>query len=286
MSPQALNGDLPLTSEQARAYMAYHAARNRSNARRSRELRIRTTPIPLPRSHAPDSASPARVMVSAFFRFAAARLRTFYTDPQVTILDIGCGAGNAVLPFLESAGFQGRYIGLDIAAHRHWPRHASNAFTRELIVDDVHTLDTRRLPRIDLLTSSTALEHIRDDAGCLARLAPSLTPHSAQLHYVPGEGALPLYGPHGWRQYSPVCLRALFPRGELFRAGGACSSWLHAHAIPSNGSPGMRERRPSFYRLLRNGSLLTDRLTGNTPPTMYGVLVLPAVAPAAKALAA
>ncbi len=285
--PAALNGDLPLTGEQRRAYMAHHADRNRSNARRSRELGIRTRPIPLPNTRAPDRASPARVMVSAFFAHAAERLwracRGMGPVPPITVLDIGCGAGNAVLPFLESVGFGGRYIGLDISPHRAWATHTSTSFTRELIVDDVHTLDVRRLPPIDLLVSSTALEHLRDDAGSLARLAALLTPRGAQIHYVPGEAALPLYGPHGWRQYSPACLRALFPRAELYRAGGACSSALHAWAIPSDGSPGLRECRPGLYRLLRKGSLLIDRLAGNTPATMYGVLVMPASAPATAA---
>jgi SAM-dependent methyltransferase len=277
--PEAINGDLPLTSELRRAYMAHHAGRNRANARRSRELRIATAPIPLPGTRGSDLASPARVMVSAFFAHAAKRLWKAYRGagevPAITVLDIGCGAGNAVLPFLESAGFRGRYIGLDISPHRAWASHTSATFTRELIVDDVHTLDVRRLPPIDVLVSATALEHIRDDAGSLARLAARLTPHGAQIHYVPGEAALPLYGPHGWRQYSPACLRRLFPNAELFRAGGACSSALHARAIPSDGSRGLRERRPRLYRVLRQGSLLIDRLAGNSPATMYGVLVMP-----------
>ena len=192
------------------------------------------------------------------------------------MFDLGCGTGNAVLPFFEEAGLRGRYIGLDIKGDKRFPTVSSRSFSRELIIADIHTFDVGTLPPIDLFVSATALEHIRDDADAVARLTTRLAPGGAQVHYIPGEAALKLYGQHGWRQYSPRCLQALFPEGDLYRAGGHCSNALHERAI-TRGAPdhSWRSHHPQLYRHLRNASLVIDRVLGNQPSTMYGVIVPP-----------
>jgi len=274
-NPAEINGDLKLTAQQLRAYLRYHEDRNQRNSERSRELGIMTKPIPLPKTRAPAAASPARVMVSAFFALAAERLRPLFAGRSVTMLDLGCGAGGAVLPFFEAVGLKGRYIGLDIARHRSWDANTSASFSRELIVADVHNFDAATLPPIDLLVSSTALEHIRDDRDSVQRIAARLAPGGAQVHYVPGEAALPFYGPHGWRQYSAACLREIFPEGDIYRAGGWCSSALHLRTVTTGGDDAWRFRHPAMYQALRRLSLVADRVLGNTPATMYGVIVPP-----------
>jgi SAM-dependent methyltransferase len=277
--PAGINGDLPLSRAQLDAYMRFHAERNRANAHRSRREKVLTAPIPVSLAGAIAASSPARVMVSAFFTMAARRLAPFFRGRDITMLDLGCGGGGAVMPFFEEAGLRGRYIGLDIAAPKAFSAAPTSAFTRELIVADVHTFNPASLPSIDLLVSATALEHIRDDAGVINRFAARLAPGGAQAHYVPGEAALLLYGQHGWRQYSPACLRRLFPTAELYRAGGPCSAALHKRAI-TRGSPNnaWRDRHPCLYPILRDFSLCADRLLGNVPATMYGVIVPPAPA--------
>lgn len=274
--PAQINGDLPLTRAQFRAYIAHHRARNRDNHARSRRLGIRTMPVPLlPVDVGPD-ATPSRVMVTAFFDMAARRLAPYFRDRDVTMLDLGCGSGAAVLPSFERAGFRGRYIGLDIAAHRKFTAQRSRAFTRELVVTDVHSLDPATLPPVDLLVSATALEHIRDDARAIAKLESRLAPGSAQAHYVPGESALNLYLAHGWRQYSPACVRGLFPHAEIYRAGGMCSNALHLATI-TRAAPGssLRESHPRTYTFLRRLSMIGDRVIGNAGASMYAALVLP-----------
>ncbi len=95
-------------------------------------------------------------MVSAFFSMAARRLTPHFKGREVTMFDLGCGTGNAVLPFFEEAGFRGRYIGLDIKGDKRFPAVSSKSFSRELIVADIHTFDVGTLPPIDLFVSATA----------------------------------------------------------------------------------------------------------------------------------
>jgi SAM-dependent methyltransferase len=228
--PGALNGDVYLNPRQVRLYMDHHAARNARHAALSRREGIRT--LPAPPAPAPHEASitPARAALNSFFAYAAASLARRFAGREVTILDIGAGSGPCLSAF-ESAGYRGTYIGLDLKRHPRWSDGPTPVFRKRLILGDCLALDPASLPPLDLIISSTALEHIADDAAAIARLSTRLTPGGAQVHYVPGEAALPLYGPHGWRQYSPRCLRALFPRATIYRAGGPISSALHRLAV-------------------------------------------------------
>jgi len=274
VGPAQLNGDQPLSAAQAALYMAYHAARNARNNALSRREHIRTRHAPACRSILPTDISPPRAALNSFFAFAAETLAPELAERDATILDIGCG-GAPCLPFFEAAGYRGTYIGLDVARHPRWTDAPTRAFRKRLILADAAETDARLLPPLDLVISSTALEHIREDALAIARLSARLRPGGAQVHYVPGEGALPLYGPHGWRQYSPRCLRALFPDGVIYRAGGPISAVVHRLAITrptQQKQPTWMIRYPGRYRLLRDLALSADRVLGNRPATMYGVI--------------
>jgi hypothetical protein len=132
---------------------------------------------------------------------------------------------------------------------------------------------TARFEKFDNKVDS-ALEHIRDDAGAIAALRTRLVPGGCQVHFVPGEAALPLYGPHGYRQYSPACLAALFPSGEIHRYGGAATNALHERWISPATRSGScpRDASPAEYCLLRTRALDHDQQTGNAPASMYGVV--------------
>ncbi len=288
----ALNGDLPLSPAQRRDYLAFHAHRNRENARLSGVERIATRPVPLATCRPKGPASPARLALADFFTFAARTLAPHFRGRDVCILDLGCGGG-ACLPFFEGEGYRGWYVGLDIARSPRWSDSPTPAFRKRLIVGDINTLDVHDmapgLPPVDLLVSSTSLEHIRDDAGAIARLRTLLAPDAAQAHFVPGEGALPLYLCHGWRQYSPRCLRAIFPHAEFFRCGGPCSALLHKHCItrPVNAERAQfGARHPRLYKLAVTVAVRVDRLLANRPAIMYGVLERPHASPPGVARAA
>jgi hypothetical protein len=272
--PATLNGDLPLSHAQIAAYMAHHADRNARHAQMSHSLGIRTHAAPVWGLSTSTGASPARILLGAFYTHLARTLAPSFTDRPVTIVDLGAGGGARLHTFAH-AGFHGDYIGIDIAHNPKWPIAAVKALRPRLIVADLHTFDERSLPPIDLLISTTALEHLRDDQGIIQRFASRLAPAGVEAHFVPAEAALDLYGPHGWRQYSPLCLRRMFPDADIFRFGGPFSNELHLHAIynPSRlGRPFMSAKHPHLYGWLRAGALLLDRALGCPKPSMYAVV--------------
>lgn len=273
--PADLNGDDCLWGEWLDAYIQYHQSRNTRNHEQSRRDGVRTKRFRCFRFQSDEVSSPARAALDAFFLFAAKRLATRFAEREITILDLGCGSGPCRGAF-ERAGLRGTYIGVDIARHSNWSDLPTPAFRNQLIIGDAMTMDPGQLPRPDLIVSATALEHIRDDLGVIQRWGRRLKQGGAQVHLVPAESSLQLYRGHGWRQYSPGCLRRLFPDAEIYRVGGPVSSWLHRHAITNpegiKGQSSIRHRRPKAYVLLRTISLCADTVLGNPKPSSYGVI--------------
>lgn len=278
-----INGDRVLTPEEHARYMAMNRARNRARARASRH--VRTQPGPMLRDASAIAGqraiTPARMGMNAFFDFVALALRGVLGNRPITVVDIGCGSGTALEAFVRH-GYQGSYLGLDISRHRKWKDGAQQGFERALVLGDIHALDLEEALRgraIDLLLSSTALEHFEDDRAALARITPHLANGAAQAHYVPGEAALDLYGPHGFRQYSPNCLQERFPGAEVYRFGGVGSNLLHRAIITreTRGLSSWRERFTRGYDVARHIAVTIDRWTGNTPASAYGVLVRPSL---------
>ncbi len=273
-SPELINGDDRLTPHQRDAYMAFHRARNATNSAASRSARIRTLPAPASSAHADPGSTPARVATLRFFEWAARHLAPAFAGRDVTIVDLGCGTGRQLVHF-ESAGFRGTYIGIEISRHSAWKDGPTPRFRRELRVADAHTFNPATLPPFDLLISSTALEHLRDDAHALGLLRSRMSADGAEIHVVPGEASLDVYGPHGWRQYSPACLSRLFPGADLFRLDGPLSRLVQRLATSPAWDPArssLARRRPSVYRFLRDAAITLDRAIDNPRPTMYGIL--------------
>jgi len=256
-------------------------ARNHANARESRG--VETLRGPGLRNSAAIAGqraiTPARHGMNAFFDFAASELTASLGRRPILVADIGCGSGTALEAFVRH-GFQGVYIGLDISRSKKWKDGAQGGFDRHLVLGDIHAMDLGGAlggRSIDLLLSSTALEHFEDDQAALTRVRAHLAPHAAEAHYVPGEAALDLYGPHGFRQYSPACLRARFPSGVIYRYGGAGSNLLHRAVITreTQGLASWRQRWTRGYDFVRDVAVAMDRWTGNNPAAAYGVLVRP-----------
>lgn len=280
--PAGINGDRALSAAERRAYMEYHAGRNAELTAASRG--VVTLAACRSRVAVAPGSTPARVAMLQFFDWASAALAPHFAGRAVTVVDIGCGTGRQLDPFIAH-GYRGLYVGIDVARHAKWVDGASGGFERRLVVADVNAIDPAILPPIDLLISATALEHIRDDAGAVSLLTSRMAPGSVQVHFVPGEAALPLYGPHGWRQYSPACLSAMFPGAEIYRFGGVFTNRLHRRWVTpaTQGRGTLKERWPRPYGLLRAMASGLDRLAGNRPASMYGVIQR--TAPGARAAA-
>jgi 2-polyprenyl-3-methyl-5-hydroxy-6-metoxy-1,4-benzoquinol methylase len=269
--PSLLNGDLKLSPAERRAYLAFHANRNARRAAAS--AAIPTFPGPARPLAFGTQPTPSRIAASMFFRFAAEEaVARFGTNP-VTILDLGCGHGNALEPF-AALGMRGRYVGIDIARHPKWVDSPFAGFTRELLVHDIHTMSAEELPCADIVTSCTALEHIRDDAWAVRLLASRTRPGGMHIHAVPAGAALPLYGTHGWRQYAPADLEKLCPGAAIYRYGGPCAHAWHAATVRrgKRGERPLRETRPGLYALVREIAMAADRIMGDSLPTIYGVI--------------
>lgn len=272
--PAAINGDARLTPDERKAYMRYHRARNHDNAQRSRAEGVVTEPgageIELT-----SAWSPARHDVAAFFRwFGRAALERF-AGRDVTILDIGCG-GAFIAPLLAEAGLRGEYCGIDLRQRGDWTQAPIGGLRTRFVQGDILSIDVDALPMADMVVSATALEHIADDRAAVRRMERRLAPGGMQAHFVPGEEALDLYGPHGWRQYSPRCLRSLFPDGRILRFGGTAASRLHLFGLTRperEGRADVRARHPGLYVRALEAARRADAAEDNQFPSMYGVVV-------------
>lgn len=275
-NPQFLNGDRPMSLAQKRAYMNYHRARNARNRRVTRSAQIRTLPQPGFAHGFSDLSSPSRAALDRFVLWAAQGMRCRWGDRSIRVLDVGCGCGYAV-ELLSQAGLHGQYVGLDHAAHAEFEKVVSAAFARRLIVGDVHDADLVSAGPFDLVLSMTALEHFEDDRHALEMIRRAAAPGAAELHIVPAEDGLNLWGAHGWRQYSPACVAALCPGAQIYRIGGWASSLVHQAFItrPWRRRRDGRERYPRLYRSLRSLSLLIDRFTKNAPASLYAAVSWP-----------
>jgi SAM-dependent methyltransferase len=290
--PSRINGDVPLRKSDRAAYIAFHTARNAENVRRSREERVRVARCPAPIVPVSVAATPSRLAMHAFFEWAAGEAAAALRGLDITVLDIGCGTGTVTMDHLTSAGLRGRYIGLDIARHPKWSDQSRGGFTPSLVLGQAETADLARAlgpsRSIDLVISSTALEHIEHVTTALDRVASFLAPHAWQIHFVPGTRSLPLYGPHGWRQFSPRCLHDLFPSGEIFSFLGPISDWWHRLFVTPdtvNASINRRARYRKTYVLGRTLAWFVDNAlsqaghSDDLDATMFGVVVRPGEGP-------
>lgn len=274
--PSRLNGDVGLTSDDREAYLHFHRERNAQLAHQSRVERVRTFPMPCRVVEECSESSPSRVAMDSFVRWFGRHVQERADKPAIRVLDIGCGSGY-VRGLLADAGLRGEYIGLDHAEHARFASFDCAAFAPRLIIGDVHAIDPLDVGSIDLLVSMTALEHFEDDERALERVRRVLAPGAGELHIVPGEKGLDLWGPHGWRQYSPRCMSRLFPSAEVYRIGGRFSAMVHECMITHAERP-QRERRqrfPGVYRTLRACSHHLDGWTGNRPASLYAAVIWP-----------
>ena len=174
-----------------------------------------------------DAPSPIRVYTEA----CLTELIPQYCPESAVIIDVGCGPGEHY-EWFKRAKRTGRYIGIDVKPNAKWKDlEGASPLSKELEITRCEELS---LPGIssDFSLSSSALEHIEDDAAALRRLAAHASPNSYGLHIVPSSAAFLLYGYHGWRYYSPSSLSEIFTQSgyrvvETIKLGGFPSFMLH-----------------------------------------------------------
>jgi SAM-dependent methyltransferase len=108
----------------------------------------------------------------------AALLERLHVTKDSLLVDLGCGTG-ANLRFLAQYG---RVVGLDWGAAA--ARYARNRTHVPVLRGDVRALPFRSRS-VDLVTAFDLIEHIDDDAGCVAEIARVLRPGGYALVTVP-----------------------------------------------------------------------------------------------------
>ncbi len=119
-------------------------------------------------------------------------LTTLRLPPDADILEIGCGTG-ANLPVL---GEFARVVGFEMSAQAigHALRTANGRGDISLVEGRCPQDLARLTQRFDLICLLDVLEHLDQDANCLARLRPLLKPNGKVLIMVPAYRWM--WGPH------------------------------------------------------------------------------------------
>lgn len=224
----SINGDGPVDQGMRRQYLAFARGQIGENRKATASLPPRLTRKEAERARCGDS--PLRIYSDAILARALMRL----PKRPVAVLDVGCGRGHYA-DFLRQHGVTGSYLGIDVEARPDWTRYAGadHGLEAEFRQGAIEIID---LPeeRFDFVFSSSALEHIEDDARAIQRMFAATRPGGVGLHLVPAPASIFLYGYHGWRRYAAPSLRALFETAgfqvEAVQALGGLPSFV-VHAL-------------------------------------------------------
>jgi SAM-dependent methyltransferase len=180
---------------------------------------------------------------------------------NIDVLDIGCGSGY-FQRLLADMGYRGSYIGMDICRHTDFDKSRTDVFKADYVQSKIEDFET--VGKFDLILSNTALEHIENDALAIAKCNEMLKPGGVQIHIVPTFWSLFLYLVHGFRQYSPKRVKAMFlgTNYKVYRLGGLFSFLLHVSfiTIPVFGFKTDRLRDLGIYPKLVEMCNVLDRL--------------------------
>ena len=200
-----VNGDLPLDRAQRRQYVDYIKAQNRAH-----QPGTETASLPHLRRADVPGAGRGDTHLRLYNDESIRRCLTRFSGQSLNILDVGCGRGHYVERFRQ-LGITGHYIGIDARAHPDWEQYAAvhDGLTATY---QTGSIETCALPEggIDLILSSSALEHIADDGLAARRMFAATRPGGIGLHLVPSLPSYLLYGYHGYRRYDQRGVTALF----------------------------------------------------------------------------
>jgi len=223
-----LNGDGHLGPAQRVAYLLLNARRNRlPYSHVDSELTIVDfhCAMALERlDELPGTPSPSRALSDLFWMHLPWQRMVRELGP-LHVLDLGCGSGQygERLP-RWSEGRIVRYVGVDLEAHRDWPRLVSNRSSVEFHAGNIEDIDRLMPADTNVIVSQSAMEHVTNDMRVFEHVHAYA--HRAgrpllQIHLLPSAACLWLYLWHGYRQYTP---RRLTPITTLFAtARSVCS---------------------------------------------------------------
>ena len=284
------SGDGHLRIDQRLAWLAFNAFDNRSPYR-SVDPGIVLADFQCPDAvrnleAIPGTPSPSRTVCDLFWMRAPWARMARELGP-LRIADLGCGSGEYGVKYSQWSGAAiARYVGLDLQRHPRWSELTRAYPFMDFRVGDMERLDELIPPDTNVIVSQSALEHVRDDLACVARLhafASRVRHPLWQLHLVPSQACLPLYLWHGYRQYTP---RTLSEATQVFagsrrwvvRLGGAACNRLHWKFVtwPLMRRQGdMRNRSPESYRAALASAIAQDMTSPQASPSFYAIVIAP-----------
>jgi len=285
-----LNGDGHLGPAQRVAYLLLNARRNRlPYSHVDSELTIVDfhCAMALERlDELPGTPSPSRALSDLFWMHLPWQRMVRELGP-LHVLDLGCGSGQygERLP-RWSEGRIVRYVGVDLEAHRDWPRLVSNRSSVEFHAGNIEDIDRLMPADTNVIVSQSAMEHVTNDMRVFEHVHAYA--HRAgrpllQIHLLPSAACLWLYLWHGYRQYTP---RRLTPITTLFadcsqrllvRLGGSACNALHLRWITwpvlVRRTVDPRDLQTTEYRRVLAKAIAEDMRRPQLSPAFYALLV-------------
>lgn len=202
----------------------------------------------------------------------------------IHVLDTGCGSGNYGPRLMAWSGHRiASYTGIDVVRQANWDRVTAEYPRCRFVQADAGAL---QIPDdTTLVVSQSAIEHVDHDLAYFTRIRRYLDGRQRsflQVHLVPSQACLRLYGPHGVRQYTPRTLSKItrlfhaFSYSVLWRLGGAACNQLHYEFITkpvSRGIGDVRNMRPERYDEALRQAIRRDMAQPQRDPGFYALVI-------------
>tara|TARA_S200000501_G_scaffold328071_1_gene327749 strand:+ start:1188 stop:2171 length:984 start_codon:yes stop_codon:yes gene_type:complete len=170
---------------------------------------------------------------------------------NISAVDIGCGAGAYLEKLTRYGANFFSYHGFDAFEQLNWKDLEKNySFAKFIKAKSSEIKSIINLSQPNFFFSQSALEHINDDKqiiDSIAEYAKASGKRVIQIHLVPSEHCIWLYGPHGARIYTiPMLIKLIESREkksvvfEIHELGGEECYQLHKEFISYCGYFGLK----------------------------------------------
>lgn len=210
----------------------------------------------------------------------------------IHVLDVGCGSGNYGQFLTNKAGADiASYTGTDFSENTNWKNLEKDFPNFHFFRADSANILSHIPNQTNLFISQSAIEHFRSDLTFFRQINKFIEVAShptLQIHLFPSAACLPLYGAHGFRQYTPKTvsrITRLFlhskhsrrPTSILYFLGSLHCNQLHQNSITkpkSKNQPELRKSNPDLYHQKLKQSIQNSFLKQPTEtPSFYALLI-------------
>ncbi len=202
----------------------------------------------------------------------------------IHMLDTGCGSGHYGPRLIAWSGDRiASYTGADMVRRSTWDGVTAGCARCRFVEADAGMLE---IPDgTTVIVSQSAIEHVENDLAYFARIREYVDRRARsllQVHLVPSQACLRLYGPHGVRQYTPRTIskisRLFRPcsYAVLWRLGGRHCNQVHYDFITRpvrQGIGDVRNMRPDEYDATLREAVRLDMAQPQRDPAFYALAI-------------